>query len=125
MDAKTIPSPVLPKQQQDCQELLLASGGSSHCLFCFYASSVTLGPSSLLENANQSQSMRRLANLPHVSTWSVEEVDRVPTRISEGREIGGRDGIAGRGYRCDVQKLSTVAVQRSPRCEWAEGSKMK
>ena len=56
---KTTPSPVLPKQQQDCQELLLASGGSSHCLSCFYASSVTLGPSSLLENANQSQSMRR------------------------------------------------------------------
>jgi hypothetical protein len=50
---------VLPKQQQDCQELMLASGGSSHYLSCFYASSVTLGPSSLLENANQSQSMRR------------------------------------------------------------------
>jgi len=38
---------------------MLASGGSSHYLSCFYASSVTLGPSSLLENANQSQSMRR------------------------------------------------------------------
>jgi len=59
VDAKTTPSPVLPKQQQDCQELMLASGGSSHYLSCFYASSVTLGPSSLLENANQSQSMRR------------------------------------------------------------------
>jgi len=59
VDAKTTPSPVLPKQQQDCQELMRAIGGSSHCLSCFYASSVTLGSSSLLENANQSQSMRR------------------------------------------------------------------
>jgi len=47
VDAKTTPSPALPKQQQDCQELLLASSGSSHCLSRFYASSVTLGPSSL------------------------------------------------------------------------------
>jgi hypothetical protein len=77
-----------------CREV--ASGGSSHCLSCFYASSVTLGPSSLLENANQPESKQAAANLPHVSTWSVEEVERAPTRISrpsaaEGREISGRD----------------------------------
>jgi len=88
-DPHVAPSPVLPKQQQDCQELLPASSRSSHCLSCFHASSVTLGPSSLLENANPSESMLSLANLPHVSTWTVEEAGRASppdegTRAKEG-----------------------------------------
>ena len=77
--SRTTPSPVLPKQQQDCQELLLASGGSSHCLSCFYASSVTLGPSSLLENASQSQSMRR----PTYSTYPLGRSKKL-----KGRRLG-------------------------------------
>ena len=83
------------------------------------------------------ESKHAAANLPHVSTWSVEEAERAPNpRLSaaEGREIrvGGRDaggplrrtkelgprredGIAGRGYRCDVKKLSTAATQSALR----------
>jgi hypothetical protein len=53
----------------------------------------------------------------HVSTWSVEEVERAPTRISRVRRTrrprwNRRTWIS---LRC--RKLSAVAGQRSARCE--------
>ena len=44
------PLPVLPKQKQECQELLHARSGPSHRLSCLYASSVT----SLLDDVHPS-----------------------------------------------------------------------
>ena len=104
--SRTTPSPVLPKQQQDCQELLLASGGSSHCLSCFYASSVTLGPSSLLENASQSQSMRR----PTYSTYPLGRSKKL-----KGRRLGFQKDAAAEMESPDVDIAAMSKAQRRGR----------
>ena len=104
--SRTTPSPVLPKQQQDCQELLLASGGSSHCLSCFYASSVTLGPSSLLEKASQSQSMRR----PTYSTYPLGRSKKL-----KGRRLGFQKDAAAEMESPDVDIAAMSKAQRRGR----------
>ena len=113
---------MLPKQQQDCQELMLASGGSSHYLSCFYASSVTLGPSSLLENANQSQSMRR----PTYNTYPLGRSKKLKGRrlgfqkdaksesaaeMREGLSAGRRN--SGQGGKMESPDVDIAAMSKS------------